>query len=211
MKKRELLKRIEKLEQQIETIQSEHYSLETRHVRLTTRVAGLELRKSFEEPALQPRRPSESAACACNKAILTAGPSFKAKLQADLANLAWADNKALWGYGEIKRKPCGTGWSVSLGGTHIGCWAVDDPALGANWRMDGQPSMTVTATNEQNAPLAAAATQAVNFALRDKPASRADKEDLYRDGLACGLSSEAAWERAKMGVEAWNAKERNPQ
>lgn len=75
----------------------------------------------------------------------------------------------------------------------------------------GQPSMTVTTTNEQDAPLAAVATQAVKFALRDKPPSRADKEDLYRDGLACGLSSEAAWERAKMGAEAWNAKERKPQ
>lgn len=75
----------------------------------------------------------------------------------------------------------------------------------------GQPSMTVTATNEQDAPLASAATQAVNFALRDKPSSRAEKEDLYRDGLACGLSSEAAWERAKIGAEAWNAKERKPQ
>ena len=71
----------------------------------------------------------------------------------------------------------------------------------------GQPSVTVTATKEDDAPLAKMATLALRMGWLLEP-TQADREALYRDGLAHSLTSVEALERAKMGVEAWNAKRR---
>ena len=71
----------------------------------------------------------------------------------------------------------------------------------------GQPSVTVTATREEDSPLAKMATLALRMGWPLEP-TQADREALYRDGLARGLTSVEAFERAKMGVEAWNAKRR---
>ena len=71
----------------------------------------------------------------------------------------------------------------------------------------GQPSVTVTATDEQDSPLAKMATLALRMGWPLEP-TQADREALYRDGLAQGLTSVEAFERAKMVEEAWNAKRR---
>lgn len=136
MKKSELAERIEKLEMRAETNRLEYHSLLRRHHQLIERVGKLEVRKSFEEPALQHRPDNSNAPCACAKSIMTAGPGMAQKIAADIPNLTWTDNKAPHELGTLIRKPCGTGWSVSLAGVHIGCWAVNDPALGANWRTE---------------------------------------------------------------------------
>ena len=67
----------------------------------------------------------------------------------------------------------------------------------------GQPSVTVTATREEDSPLAKMATLALRMGWPLEP-TQADREALYRDGLARGLTSVEAFERAKMGEKAWD-------
>lgn len=67
----------------------------------------------------------------------------------------------------------------------------------------GQPSVTVTATKEEDAPLAEMATLALRMGWLLEP-TQADREALYRDGLARGLTSAEAFERAKIGEKAWD-------
>lgn len=82
----------------------------------------------------------------------------------------------------------------------------------------GQPSMTVTATREEDAPMAEMATKALKVAegdmaekLRELLLGGAEamggRQALYLNGLTLGLHPTVAMDRARMGAEAWHAKE----
>lgn len=82
----------------------------------------------------------------------------------------------------------------------------------------GQPSVTVTATRAEDVPMAAAATQALKVAegdmaekLRELLLGGAEamggRQALYLNGLTLGLHPTVAMDRARMGAEAWHAKE----